>query len=241
MRPVAIIQARCGSTRLPGKVLKPLDRHTVLFYVIRRCQLSRSLADVVVATTTEPADDAIEAYCRSLDVPVYRGSQSDVLLRYVEAARWRSADPIVRITSDCPLIEPAVIDKAMRLYVDTHADYAFIQGYPRGVGDAEVMTLRALQRSLEETQPSDIGYREHVMTYLTDHPEIFRLQIADAPTEIRSLNYRLCVDQIEDLAVVQAICEHFSPRIDFTLNETVEFLAKNPQIAALNCHVIQKG
>ena len=114
MRPVAIIQARCGSTRLPGKVLKPLAGHTVLYYVVERCRLSRSLADVVVATTDEPADDAIETYCRSLGVPVFRGSQEDVLLRYVEAAAWSHADPIVRITSDCPLIEPAVIEEAAR-------------------------------------------------------------------------------------------------------------------------------
>jgi spore coat polysaccharide biosynthesis protein SpsF (cytidylyltransferase family) len=240
MRAVAIIQARCGSTRLPGKVLKPLAGHTVLHYVLRRCQLSRSLAEVVVATTVEPADDVIESYCRCLGVPVFRGSQEDVLLRYVEAARWSSADPIVRITSDCPLIEPAVIDEVVRLYANTLADYAFIRGYPRGTGDAEVMTLPALQRSLAETKPSDTGYREHVMTYLTDHPEKFGLQIVEAPAEICALDLRLCVDQSEDLAVVQAICEHFAPRIDFCLEEIVAFLSKNPHIAALNRSVVQK-
>lgn len=208
MRPVAIIQARCGSTRLPGKVLKPLADQTVLHYVVRRCQLSRAVADVVVATTREAADDFIEAFCRDLGVPVYRGSQEDVLLRYVEAAAWSQAEPVVRITSDCPLIEPAVIDRVVRLYAETRADYTFIQGYPRGTGDAEVITPSALQRSLAETKPSDTGYREHVMTYLTDHPEKFRLQIANAPAEVRDLGLRLCVDQAEDLAVVQAICGH---------------------------------
>ena len=240
MRPVAIIQARCGSTRLPGKVLKALAGHTVLYYAIRRCQLSRSLGDVVVATTTEPADDAIESYCRELAVPVFRGSQEDVLLRYVEAAAWSHADPIVRITSDCPLIEPAIIDQVVQSYTDTRADYAFIEGYPRGTGDAEVMTLAALQRSLAETGPKDVGYREHVMTYLTDHPEKFRLQITAAPGAIRALGLRLCVDQAEDLDLVRAICAHFTPRIDFRLEETVAFLAENPCLAGLNQNVVQK-
>ncbi len=240
MRPVAIIQARSGSTRLPGKVLKPLAGHTVLYYVIRRCQLSQSLADVVVATTVEPADDAIEAYCRELGVPVFRGSQEDVLLRYVEAAAWSHADPIVRITSDCPLIEPAVIDEAVRLYADKLPDYAFLQGYPRGTGDAEVMNLPALQRSLAETKPSDTGHREHVMTYLTDHPDKFALQIVGAPAEVRALDLRLCVDRDEDLVVVRAICERFAPRIDFRLAEIVAFLSENPRIAALNRNVVQK-
>jgi spore coat polysaccharide biosynthesis protein SpsF (cytidylyltransferase family) len=240
MNPVAIIQARCGSKRLPGKVLKPLAGQTVLYYVVRRCQLSRSLAEVIVATTQERADDAIESYCRELAVPVFRGSQEDVLLRYVEAAAWSHADPIVRITSDCPLIEPAVIDAVVQSYADTPADYAFIRGYPRGAGDAEVMTLPALQRSLAETEPGNIGYREHVMTYLTDHPEKFRLQITDAPAKMRDLDLRLCVDQAEDLAVAQAICGHFAPRIDFRLEEVVAFLTENPHIAALNRKVVQK-
>jgi len=240
MNPVAIIQARYGSTRLPGKVLKPLASHTVLYYVIRRCQLSRSLADVVVATTEEPADDVIETYCRSLGVPVFRGSQEDVLLRYVEAAAWSNADPIVRITSDCPLIEPAIIDQVVQSFANSRADYVFIQGYPRGIGDAEVMTLSALQRSLEETAPSDIRYREHVMTYLIDHPEKFRLQIVEAPAEIQALGLRLCIDQAEDMTVIKSICEQFSPRIDFDLLEILDFLRQNPAIATINRHVPQK-
>jgi spore coat polysaccharide biosynthesis protein SpsF len=241
MKPVAIIQARCGSTRLPGKVLKPLAGHTVLDYVVRRCQLSRSLAGVVVATTEDPADDAIEGFCRERSVPVFRGSQEDVLLRYVDAACWSQADPIVRITSDCPLIEPEIIDRVVASYADSLADYVFIQGYPRGCGDAEVMTLPALQRSLKETSALDTGYREHVMTYLTDHPEQFRLQITDAPAAVRNLGFRLCVDQAEDLLLVQTICEHFSPRMDFRLEEIVAFLAQNPHIAAINRNVAQKS
>ena len=240
MRAIAIIQARCGSTRLPGKVLKPLAAHNVLYYVVRRCQLCRSLADLIVATTVEAADDAIEGYCRTLGVSVYRGSRDDVLLRYVEAADRAHADPIVRITSDCPLIDPAIIDCVIQEYSHAAADYAFIRGYPRGVGDAEVMTLAALRRARVETSPSDAGYREHVMTYLTDHPEKFRLRIAEAAAEARNPAVRLCIDQAEDLAVVRAICEHFAPRIDFGIGEIMNFLAANPGIAALNHSVKQK-
>ncbi len=241
MRAVGIIQARCGSTRLPGKVLKPLAAQSVLFYVVRRCQLSRSLADLVVATTIEPADDVIEDYCRTLGVPVYRGSRDDVLLRYVEAGDWSHADPIVRITSDCPLIEPAVIDAVIEAYSRADADYAFIQGYPRGVGDAEVMSLAALRKALAETSPLDTGYREHVMTYLTDHPEKFRLCIAEAPAEAQNPEVRLCVDEPDDLEVIRKICCHFAPRINFKLAEVLAFLEERPEVAAINRHVVQKA
>ncbi len=240
MNPVAIIQARCGSSRLPGKVLKKLGERTMLEYVVRRCQQSQHLREVMVATTVEAIDDPIEALCRLLGVRVYRGSQDDVLLRYVEAARLVAADPVLRITSDCPLIDPDVIDLAMALQAETSADYAFIEGYPRGTGDAEVMSLSALETALAETEPGDAWHREHVMTYLTDHPEKFRLRIVEAPRAIRELPYRLCVDEPADLDLVRTICAQFTPRLDFRLKEIMAFLAANPVLADKNRHVKQK-
>jgi spore coat polysaccharide biosynthesis protein SpsF (cytidylyltransferase family) len=241
VRAVAIIQARCGSTRLPGKILQPLGDHTVLYYVIERCRLATTLADVVVATTDAAEDDRVVQYCDSLGVRVFRGSEADVLLRYVGAADWAKADPVVRITSDCPLIEPAVIDDTVRGYAKTGADYVYVQGYPRGTGDAEVCSVSALARSLRETRVDEARYREHVVTYLLDHPEKFRLHIPDAPAELRRSGVRLCVDEPADLEVIRAICAHFSPRLDFRLAQTLAFLAEHSAVAALNRHVRQKN
>ncbi|MCK4821032.1 hypothetical protein KA005_35030, partial [bacterium] len=150
------------------------------------------------------------------------------------------ADPIVRITGDCPLIEPAVIDEAINLYDETHADYVYIKGYPIGVGEVEVLPLSALERILKETTSEDIYYREHVMTYIMDYPEKFKVNIQEAPELYQRSDIRLTVDEPDDLEVIRRICEHFSPRVDFSLPEVIEFLDQHPEIAALNAHVKQK-
>jgi spore coat polysaccharide biosynthesis protein SpsF len=240
MRPVAIIQARTGSTRLPGKVLKPLADHTVLWYVIQRCRQAQRIAEVMIATTDKPDDDPIVEIAAQQGIAVFRGSEQDVLGRYIGAARQCAADPILRITSDCPLIDPEIIDAVVEEHVRAGADYACIAGYPRGVGDAETMTLSALETAYRETTPADTGYREHVMTYLTDHPEKFRVTIGNAPSWARGAPWRLCVDEVADLKIVQRICEHFAPRVHFSLSEILTFLRAHPELAALNRHVKQK-
>ena len=240
MRPVAIIQARMGSSRLPKKVLAPLAGHNVLYYVIKRCQLSKKLEEVIVATTTKTEDDKLVDFVGSLGVKVFRGSENDVLERYIEAAVKVDADPVIRVTGDCPLIEPAIIDDIINLYMKTAIDYAFIDGYPRGVDGAEALSLSALQRTLKETSPEDIYYREHVMTYITDNPDKFKIKITKAPKTLNKPELRLCVDEAADLEVVRRICEHFKPREDFKLSEILAFLNNYPKIAYINRHVRQK-
>ncbi len=239
MNPVVIIQARTSSSRLPEKVLKDLAGRTVLEYVVRRCQQSRSVASVMIATSDRPADDPLQAHATRLGVDCYRGSLDDVLCRYVEAGRCCSADPIIRITADCPLVDPRIIDQVLDLYCRDPADYAVIEGFPRGTGDVEVMRLAALERAMARTTPTETFYREHVMTYLTAHPEQFKLSIAQAPQGLRG-DYRLCVDEPADLEVVRHVCRHFAPRIDFSLAEILPYLAIHPEIASLNRHVRQK-
>lgn len=228
------------STRLPGKVLKDLCGKTVLHYVVRRCQLSRRLAGVILATTDEPADDCLAALGPALGVGVFRGSRDDVLDRYLHAAEDAGADPIIRITSDCPLIEPAIIDEVVDSFERTKAEFILTEGYPRGTGDAELMPLAALQRTWRETRTDETFYREHVITYPWRHPDRFRQHVLRAPPEIQQLDYRLCVDEEDDLEVIRRICGHFAPRIDFTLAEVLAFLHENPDIAAINRHVVQK-
>ena len=239
MQPFAIIQARMSSTRLPGKVLMELAGRRVLDYVIDRCRRSHRRAGVLVATTTQPEDDCIAAYAQARGIGVFRGSRDDVLERYVQAAQTVAADPIVRITSDCPLVEPAIIDRVVDEYVASKVDFVYPTGYPRGTGDTELLSFAALQRAYVETGRDETYYREHVLTYHLDHLEKFTHREVVAPNAVRHAA-RLCVDEPADLAVVRAICGHFAPRMDFTLAEVLGFLEEHPEIAAINREVRQK-
>jgi spore coat polysaccharide biosynthesis protein SpsF (cytidylyltransferase family) len=221
-------------------VLKDLLGQTVLHYVIRRCQLSRRLADVVLATTDETIDDPICALAQAMGIGVFRGSRDDVLDRFVQAALGFGADPIIRITSDCPLIEPAIIDEVLESHERTGAEFIYTTGFPRGTGDAELVTLPALRRASQLTRPDEAYYREHVITFHWRHPEQFRHHVVQAPGEIQNLDYRLCVDEEDDLQVIRLICTHFAPRIDFTLAEILVFLGQHPEVGAINRHVAQK-
>jgi spore coat polysaccharide biosynthesis protein SpsF len=240
MKPIAIVQARTSSTRLPAKVLKDVAGKTVLHHVIARCLLSRRLAGVMLATTEEEHDDPIAEFGRSMGIAVFRGSRDDVLDRYVQAASAACADPIIRITSDCPLIEPSIIDTVLECHDRTAAEFIYTDGYPRGTGDVELVTFSALQRAWHATRPDETYYREHVITYPWRNPGQFRHHVVTAPSEIRSLDYRLCVDEEDDLQVIRQIFAHFAPRIDFSLAETLAFLGRHPEIAAINRHVVQK-
>jgi len=240
MNIIAIIQARTGSERLKGKVLKKLGNHNLLYYVITRCKKSNLLQDVIVATSSKKEDDAIEDFALSMGVNVFRGSEKDVLQRYVDAAKQYHADPIVRITADCPLIDPKIIDDLINLYIKDPSDYTFIEGYPIGSGCAEIMSYSSLVHALTDTTPNDTYYREHVMTYLTDHPEIFKVNIDKAPEIYSKKKYRLCVDEQADLELVRIICDHFLPDAYFSLSDIVSFLEAHSGLENINKHVKQK-
>src|SRR5216683_1994337 len=162
MKIVAIVQARMGSSRLPRKVLMDLGGAAVLDRVLNRLGRSELIHELLVATTVEPADDAIVEHCKRTEQKVFRGSEQDVLDRYYHAAKYVDADVVVRITSDCPMIDHQVTDATIRAFLDRHADYASntrVRKYPRGL-DTEVMTVQALQRAwCESTKPYQ---REHV-------------------------------------------------------------------------------
>lgn len=234
MNPIAIVQARTGSTRLPGKVLAKICDRTLLEYVLYRCKLSAKLAGVMLATTKLKDDDPLELIAHSMKVGIFRGSENDVLERYLKAAELANADVVVRITADCPLIDPDIIDQAIEVYLQSPADYVFISGYPGGLGAAEVLTISSLRRAYEETAPSDTYYREHVMTYLTDNPTKFSLRIKQAPPGVNRPEFKLSVDEQSDLDVVRHICEYFYPRMDFSAHEIIAFLDQHPEISCIN-------
>ena len=196
-RPITIItQARVSSTRLPRKVLLEMCGKPMLWWHLSRLLRSKLADRVVVATTDEPDAEAIVAVARDLGIRCFRGSLTDVLARYHGAAEMVGAGTIVRVTSDCPLIDPAVIDEAITAYLgDRKIDYCSldISRYPRGL-DCEVMTRAALDAAVQDaTEPDE---REHVTPYIRAHPERFGLKFL-APAETLP-NYRWCVDTPED-------------------------------------------
>jgi len=239
MNIVAIIQARMGSSRLPGKVLMDLGGEMVLGRVVRRLQRSRHISKIVVATTTVPADEVIVAECDRLEVLCFRGSEHDVLDRYYQAARANAADAVVRITSDCPLIDPELVDETVEVFGDKHADYAsnvFPRTYPRGL-DTEVFSFDALDRAWREAR--EAHQREHVTPYLYEHPQIFKLASLSGAADYS--RYRWTLDTREDLELLRAIYSRFDGRDDFSWQEVLCLMEREPELADLNSQVLQKS
>jgi len=239
MNIVAIIQARMGSSRLPGKVLKDLGGETVLARVVRRLQRSRQIARIIVATTTAPGDEVIVAECDRLQALCFRGAEQDVLDRYYQAARANAADAVVRVTSDCPLIDPELVDETVEVFRDKHADYAsnvFPRTYPRGL-DAEVFSFDALDRAWREAR--EAHQREHVTPYLYEHPQIFKLASLSGAADYS--RYRWTLDTREDLELLRAIYSRFDGRDDFSWKEVLRLMEREPELAELNSQVPQKS
>ncbi|MBN2556282.1 MAG: glycosyltransferase family protein [Anaerolineales bacterium] len=242
-RIVAIIQARMGSQRLPGKVLLDIHGKPMLQRVLERVAGSKLIDQIVVATTTEDGDDPIERFCQSLGHHVVRGHPSDVLDRYMQAALAEHADIIVRLTADCPLLDPGVIDMTIQALLDTDppADLALnrIPGsrtFPIGL-DAEVCTLQALRRAWEEAdQPYQ---REHVLPYLYEVPGRFRVLQVDHVRDYGTL--RWTVDTPEDLQLVRQVYADFAPDEDFSWLQVLDYFTDHPEVAALNSAVVHKG
>lgn len=239
MRTVAIIQARMGSTRLPGKVLKDLAGKNVLERVITRTRKAQLLQEVVVATSTQEPDDAIVTACTRLAVRWFRGDEIDVLDRYYGAAQEFSAEAIVRITADCPLIDPELIDDTIRSFRDGRADFAtnsLTITYPRGL-DVEVFTCEALERAWRAAR---LPYqRAHVTPYLYENESEFK--IVSIAAEGDYSHHRWTLDTAEDLEMIRLIYRHFEPRGDFGWLEVLAFVERHPEVSAINCRVRQKA
>ena len=240
MKIVAIVQARMGSTRFPGKVLKKIKNKPLIDYVIGRLKLSRSIDQIIIATSIKSQDDLIVNYAKEKGIKFFRGSEEDVLSRYYNAAKENNADVIVRITSDCPLIDPDIIDDLIANHIKNKADYTaniIKRTYPRGF-DVEVFSIKSLIKSFDEADKK--YYREHVTPYIREHPEKFKLYNIEAGNKLRRPEIRITVDTIEDFNLIGKIYENFD-NIDFRAEEIIDFLDKNPQLLKINKHVKQKG
>jgi spore coat polysaccharide biosynthesis protein SpsF len=236
-RLVAIIQARMGSTRLPGKILMPLGSATVLEHVIARVRRAQLFDEVCVATTEHSADDRVAKLAASAGAVVARGSEQDVLGRYGLAAQATGATAIARITSDCPLIDPGVLSAMAGVFLGGDADLvtnARVRTFPRGL-DAEIFTRDALEIMLREAH--EPHQREHVTPFLYEHPQ--RFSIVDHRNAVDASQFRLTLDTPEDYELLQRIFAT-APSEQLTLDSVVTLLRSRPDLALLNAHVQQK-
>lgn len=234
MNPVAIVQARMDSTRLPGKVLLPLAGVPVLGHVVERLAYCRTLVGVVVATTTEATDDAIVEFCDGAGVPVFRGKEDDVLDRYHCAAAEFDVDPVVRITADCPAIDPVVVDQVVSGFSEGEYDlYGLTGEFPDGL-DCTVFARSALDRAWAEA--SLASEREHVGPYIENHPELFR--IGGIELFEGQGHQRWTLDAPEDYELLTAIFDAlYRPDDPFGSAEVIGFLDKHPELMAINDNV----
>ena len=241
MRTIITVEARMRSTRLSGKVLRPILGQPMLARMIERLRRVRRADGIVVATTDHAADDPIAALATRLGVGCHRGSESDVLARVLDAARSAGADLIVETTADCPLIDPVVIDQVIQTFHRNRVDYCanvLVPTYPRGL-DAQVFPTRVLAEVAGLT--NDPADREHVSLYIYEHPERYRLlNVASGlPREVSDL--RLTVDTAEDLALVTRVYDELYPNNPaFGLADIVALMEREPLLRTMNQHIQQK-
>jgi spore coat polysaccharide biosynthesis protein SpsF len=237
MRIVGIVQARMGSTRLPGKVLRPLAGRTVLGRVVRAAHESAVLDDLVVATTIEQADDAVETEAHRLGVACHRGPVDDVLTRFLGALDEHPGDAVMRFTADCPLLDPDIVSLVATVwravggldYVST----AISRRLPRGM-DVEIVRAETL-RHIDAVATDH--HRTHVTSYVYGHPQQYRVLGLTLPPDLSHL--RLTLDTVDDWRLIEAVVGHFGDT-SISLRKLAEWLAANPEIRDLNAHVRQK-
>lgn len=242
MKVAIISQARMTSTRLPGKVMKTILGKTLIGLQVERLRRVRNADCIVVATTTNASDDALAEHCRKdLGVAVFRGDENDVLARYHGAAKEIGADVVVRVTSDCPVIDPEVSAALIGRFLESRSDCDYLSNtldrtYPRGM-DTEVMSFAVLDIAFREARkPYE---REHVTPFLYGHPERFRIQQFTRETD--DSIHRWTVDTPEDFELVKRIVESLYPQnASFSLEDILKLLRQHPDWARINAHVEQK-
>ncbi len=236
MKVVALVQARMGSTRLPNKVMKPIGGIPMIELLISRLSQAKELDQIVVATSVDARNQPLVEHVRTLGYACEQGSENDVLDRFVRAARAHQADVVVRITGDCPLVDPGLVDEAIRRFKSAGVDYFSNTNpptYPDGL-DIEVCTFKALEQASQETsKPFD---REHVTPYLRE-PGRFNIAAMQHSQDLSAL--RWTVDEPADFAVIEKVFLHFHPRTDFTWGEVLNLQRQRPDIFNVNQHIIR--
>ncbi|WP_312906906.1 glycosyltransferase family protein [Tissierella praeacuta] len=235
-----IIQARMMSSRLPGKVMKLLKGEPMLWHIIKRVSEAKLVDEIIIATTDNEADMKIIEFCNNNKVKYFIGSELDVLKRYYEAALSNKLDVVVRVTSDCPLIDPNVIDKLIELYIDNNEiDYvtnSIVRTYPRGL-ECSAFSFKSLERSHIEAR--DARHREHVVLYIRENPSKFNILNLENYKDLS--NYRLTVDTIEDFNLIFEIYERlYEEDKTIKIEDAISLLEENKDLVKINAHIKQK-
>ncbi|MBR6171960.1 MAG: glycosyltransferase family protein [Eubacterium sp.] len=231
MKFLVIIQARCGSTRLPSKVLKDIEGKTALEQMLDRVSRAKKVDEIIVATTINPEDVAIVNLVSGLGYRVFAGSGNDVLDRYYQAAKLLQPEYVIRLTADCPLMDWHLIDEAIdELNPESDDLCSYTETFPDGE-DIEIIRFSALEEMWKNAVLA--SEREHVTLYVKNRPEKYKLQNYEC--KLGNLNSeRWTLDEPEDLELIRAVYKHFAPRTDFSMEEIYRFLQENPEIRNLN-------
>jgi spore coat polysaccharide biosynthesis protein SpsF len=233
---VAIIQARMGSTRLPGKVLKPILNKPLLWHLINRLQRCSTIDQIVVATTTDESDSKIIEFCKENAINYFSGSENDVLDRYYQAAKSFNADSIVRITADCPVIDPQIVDEVIHEYIVKKHDVCGLSGeFPDGL-DVTVFSFKTLEDTWRNAKlPSE---REHVCPYMSKHPEKFKL---GEYVKFDNLgHYRWTVDEVQDLQFIREVFSRlYEPGEIFLTEDILNLLEREPELSKINEGIVR--
>jgi spore coat polysaccharide biosynthesis protein SpsF len=246
MKTLAIVQARLGSSRFPGKVLQPILGKPMLWHIIDRLGHVRSLDKIVVAVPQGPKDEPLQQFCMQNGILCFAGSELDVLDRFYRTAQEYEGDPILRVTADCPLVDPALIQELVELYQSGKHDHVGVatgagaerlhEGrFPDGL-DGECFAFAALERAWRES--TDRRDREHVTRYMWHNDHHFRC--ANLRSKRHYPKFRLTVDHLDDFVLVTRIYESlYSPTKPFLLDEVMDFLNKNPDLLEINRRVAE--
>lgn len=239
---VATIEARMSSSRLPGKVLLPAAGKPMLLHLYQRLQQVKSLSDIVLATTVNQPDDALEDFAREHGISIFRGSEDDVLSRVIGAAEHAAADVIVEISGDCPLIDPELVAQCIEIHKNNTADFvsnAATASYPGGM-DVSIFSLDVLKKS--ESMVQDPLHREHVCLNIVQHPELFSRLNVVAPPRLNWPELEVLLDEQKDYDLICSLIETLGEQDPyFDCYKIIDFLRANPEIRQLNSSVQRKG
>lgn len=237
MKTIVIIQARMGSSRLPGKILKKLGDVDVLTYDIKRCRAIQGVSEVIVATSNLPQDDPIAKWCEMNQVAFFRGSEDDVLDRYVQCSKMYKPDYVMRVTSDCPFVDYEMASEIVSLMEKEQKDIVLMNGeLPRGLA-VELISYESLLRIHEiGIEPR---HREHVTYYAYEFPQEFNAVTYNVPTNRMAPELRITLDTVEDYELISAVAKHFNNPL-VASSEVISYLRETPNVAKLNAHIEQK-
>lgn len=241
MNIISIVQARMGSERLPGKVIKPILGKPMILYVLDRLSKSKYLNNIILATSLLDSELPLIEIVSEAGYEVFRGDENNVLKRYYDANKKYKGDIIIRVTGDCPMIDPYIVDNVISYYLAYDYDYVrldvpntFIRGF-----DVEVFSKDALDRVFEKvSEIDDKQYKEHVTLYMYKHPNEFKVGYVKGD-KLYNKNYRLCVDTEEDFEVISKVYDHFQDEY-VKGKDVVKFLDMNMNVVYINIGVEQK-